>query len=231
MPRDCTPDGSYTHLVRSDDHWFWIIPVGPNRTSVGLVMDTSTFKSLRKTPEQTLDEYLYRPGGEMLKRMGDATRVSPVYSTGDYSYRNSTLAGDRWLLAGDAAGFIDPIFSTGVFLAIMSGEKSADIFDKILDDPSARPALFRTYEKRLNRVMDMYLRFVTAWYRSEFMEVFLNPTERFQLAPAVNAVLAGNIGGSFAIWWRMQMFYLVLFLQRFFTVCPRLPAAPKLEPA
>jgi len=229
MPRDCTPDGSYTHLVRGEDHWFWIIPISPERTSVGVVMDTSTFKSLRKTPEQALDDYLYRAGGEMARRMAGATRVSPVYSTGDYSYRNSTLAGDRWLLAGDAAGFLDPVFSTGVFLAIMSGEKSADILDAVLSDPSVRPVLFRRYERRLNRVMDMYLRFVTAWYRSEFVEVFLNPTERFQLAPAINAVLAGNIGGSFAIWWRMQMFYVVLFLQRFVALCPRLSLVPKPE--
>lgn len=230
MPRDCTPDGSYTHLVRGEDHWFWIIPVGPDRTSVGVVMDTSAFKALRKTPAQTLEEYLAQ--GEMARRMGDAVRVSPVYSTGDYSYRNSTLAGERWLLAGDAAGFIDPIFSTGVFLAIMSGEKAADIFHKILDQPAARPAEFRRYERRLNRVMDTYLRFVTAWYRREFVEVFVNPTEHFQLAPAVNAVLAGNIGGSFAIWWRMQMFYFILFLQRFAAVCPRVSLlVPKAEPA
>lgn len=231
MERDCTPDGAYTHLVRARDHWFWIIPVGPDRTSVGVVMDTSLFKSLRKTPEQALEDYLHRPDGEMARRMAGATRTSQVYSTGDYSYRNTTLAGDRWLLAGDAAGFLDPVFSTGVFLAIMSGEKSADLLDTVLDNPAARPALFRRYERRLNRVMDIYLRFVSAWYRNEFMEVFLNPTERFQLAPAINAVLAGNIGGSFAIWWRMQMFYGVLFLQRFFALCPRLPLPPKPETA
>ena len=70
--------------------------------------------------------------------------------------------------------------------------------------------------------MNVYLRFVTAWYRDEFIDVFTNPTDKFQLAAAVNAVLAGNVGGSFAIWWRMQLFYLVLFLQRFMPLCPRI---------
>jgi hypothetical protein len=74
----------------------------------------------------------------------------------------------------------------------------------------------------MHRIMDMYLRFVSAWYRKEFIEVFTTPTERLQLAPAVNAVLAGNIGNSFAIWWRMQLFYLILFLQRYVALCPRL---------
>ncbi len=228
VPKIFEGDCNLTRLIRSEDHWFWMIAVNAERTSVGVVMDTSTFKQLRMTPEQVLERYLAE--GEMRERMRGAVRVTPVYSTGDYSYRNTSLAGERWLLAGDAAGFIDPIFSTGVFLAILSGEQAADIFDKILTTPSARPALFRRYEKKMNRVMSMYLRFVTAWYRREFIEVFSNPTERFQLAPAINAVLAGNIGNSFAIWWRMQLFYFVLFMQRFVALCPRLTLIPKTEP-
>ena len=89
-----------------------------------------------------------------------------------------------------------------------------------------RARLFGRYERGLHRLMNMYLRFVTAWYRDEFIDVFTNPTQKLQLAPAVNAVLAGNIGGSFAIWWRMQVFYLVLFLQRFVPLCPRVSAEP-----
>jgi len=155
--------------------------------------------------------------------MRDARRLTPVFSAGDYSYRNDRLAGDRWLLAGDAAGFIDPIFSTGVFLAIHSGEQCAGAIEAALADPGRRAKQFSRYERGMHRIMDKYLRFVTAWYRPEFIEVFTSPTQKFQLAPAVNAVLAGNLGGSFAIWWRMQLFYLVLFLQRFVPLCPRLP--------
>ena len=157
----------------------------------------------------------------MRERMAGAVRLTPVHSAGDYSYRNTRLTGDRWLLAGDAAGFIDPIFSTGVFLAIHSGEQCADMLDEILADPARQPRLFRRYERGLHALMDKYLRFVTAWYRDEFIDVFTNPTDKLQLAPAVNAVLAGNVGGSFAIWWRMQVFYLVLFLQRHLPLCPK----------
>lgn len=222
---DDEEDVHLTRLVRGDDHWCWLINVSETRTSVGVVMDTSTFRSLRLSPEEALERYLQ--AGEIGRRMANAVRVSPIYSTGDYSYRNTSLVGERWLLAGDAAGFIDPIFSTGVFLAVLSGEQCADMLNQVLDAPAVRPALFGRYERRLNRVMDMYLRFVNGWYRQEFVEVFTNPTERLQLAPAINAVLAGNIGNSFAIWWRMQVFYLVLFLQRFFALCPRLPHSAK----
>ena len=219
-------DRTLTRLIRSHDRWFWIIPVTETRTSVGVVMDSATFKKLRQSPEDALEQSL-REQPVMQMRMRDAARVSPVYSAGDYSYRNARFTGDRWMLAGDAAGFIDPIFSTGVFLAILSGEQSADTLHAILDSPRRRPRLFARYEKSMNRVMDMYLRFVNAWYRHEFTEVFSNPTSRFQLAPAINAVLAGNLGGSFAIWWRLQLFYLVLFLQRRIPLCPRLTLKPE----
>ena len=164
----------------------------------------------------------------IVREMTRAQRVSPIYSAGDYSYRNAKLFGDRWLLAGDAAGFIDPVFSSGVFLAIMSAEKAADSLDEILRDESLKPRLFRNYSRRVNRVMDMYLTFVTSWYRGkEFVEVFLNPTETLQLAPAVNAVLAGNEGATFAIKWRMWLFYFFVRLQRFFALSPRLSLVPK----
>ncbi|OLD85356.1 MAG: hypothetical protein AUG81_12810 [Verrucomicrobia bacterium 13_1_20CM_4_54_11] len=80
----------------------------------------------------------------------------------------------------------------------------------------------------LDRAMDVYLRFVESWYGGkEFIEVFLTPTELFQIPPAVNAVLGGNIGNRFAIRWRMELFYLIVRLQRRWTLCPRLSLMPK----
>ncbi len=214
-------DGSLTRMVRGGDRWFWMIPLGETRMSIGLVMDTPDFKALRQSPEQALQNAIAAEP-VIMARMAGAERVTPVYSTGDYSYRNTRFAGERWLLAGDAAGFIDPVFSTGVFLAIASGERAADAIDAVLGDPAVREKRFRTYERKLGRVMNLYLRFVRSWYSRHFIEVITSPTNRFDLAGAINAVLAGNITGSFAIWWRMQLFYLVVFLQRFVPLCPRL---------
>jgi hypothetical protein len=81
----------------------------------------------------------------------------------------------------------------------------------------------------MKRIMDMYLRFAVAWYEDQFIEVFTTPTQHFQLAPAVNAVLAGNVGNSFSIWWRMQVFYLVLHLQKRWALCERI-ARPMCRP-
>lgn len=224
----CAEDTNLTRLIRGRDHWFWMIPVSATRFSVGIVMDTAAFKKLGREPGQVLEDQL-RAQPLMRSRMAKAERVTPYGSAGDYSYRNTQLAGDRWLLAGDAAGFIDPIFSTGVFLAIMSGESAAKAVDTALTNPAVGARAFRIYARRVNKVMDMYLRFVRAWYRPEFIEVFTSPTERLQLASAINSVLAGNLGQSWAVRWRMWTFYTVVALQRRFALCPRLPAtAPAL---
>jgi flavin-dependent dehydrogenase len=221
VQRDEGNDAGLTRLVRAKNHWFWLIPIDDTRTSIGVVMDVTDYKVLKKSPEATL-EWAIEDSPLMTERMRDARRVSPVHAAGDYSYRNRQLTGSRWMLAGDAAGFIDPIFSTGVFLAIHSAEQCADALNAVLDAPGKREPLFAKYERNVHRVMDKYLRFVTAWYRPEFIEVFTNPTQRFQLAPAVNAVLAGNLGSDFSIWWRMQIFYFVLWVQRRYPICPRI---------
>jgi hypothetical protein len=89
--------------------------------------------------------------------------------------------------------------------------------------------LFPRYEKKVNRAMDVYLRFVDAWYTREFIEIFSAPREFLNLPPAVNAVLGGNIGNSFGVRWRMWVFYFLVWLQRHYPICPRLTLVPKKE--
>src|ERR1700730_8829621 len=223
-------DATLIRMVRGLDRWFWMIPLTERRTSIGVVMDTSTFRATKLAPEPALEKFIAEQP-LMVERMKNAVRVSPVYSAGDYSYRNKCLAGDRWLLVGDAAGFIDPVFSSGVFLAIMSAEKAADTLEEVLSDESKRRRLFNKYSRTVNRVMDIYLTFVNAWYQrsKEFLEVFLNPTETMPIAGAVNALLAGNSGKSFAVKWRMWVFYFFVYAQRFVAFSPRLSLIPKQE--
>ena len=223
-------DGTLIRMVRGLDRWFWIIPLTSTRASVGVVMDTKTFRAMKLSPEAVLEKCINEQP-TVMERMTGAERVSPVYSAGDFSYRNTKFFGDRWLLAGDAAGFIDPVFSSGVFLAIMSAEKAADTLDAVLRDESRRRRLFKKYARTVNYIMDIYLAFVNSWYRraKEFVEVFLNPTDTMQIAAAVNAVLAGSGGKSFQIKWRMWLFYFFVNAQRFVPLSPRLSLVPKKE--
>jgi flavin-dependent dehydrogenase len=220
-------DATLTRMVRTLQSWFWVIPLENDRTSIGVVLEAADFKSSGLSAE----EFFERAIAEqplVRNRIGAGRRVSQVYTAADFSYRSERLTGDRWLLAGDAAGFIDPVFSSGVFLAVLAGEQAADVLDEVLDHPKRARRLFRHYERLVNRAMDVYLRFVESWYGGkEFIEVFLTPTELFQIPPAVNAVLGGNIGNRFAIRWRMELFYLIVRLQRRWTLCPRLSLMPK----
>ena len=83
------------------------------------------------------------------------------------------------------------------------------------------------YHALTNRAMDVYLRFVNAWYTKEFIEVFLAPRNVLGLVPAINAVLGGNVGNSFPIRWRMWVFYFLVWLQRHHPIAPKLTLAPK----
>lgn len=218
-------EGTLTRMVRGEDRWFWMIPLANGIMSIGVVMDTAIYRAQKQKPEDLLETAMAREP-MIMSRMENSKRVSQVYASGDYSYRNTRLYGDQWLLAGDAAGFIDPIFSSGVFLAILSGEHSANAIDAALTDPHAQKKQFHLYDRRLNKVMDLYLRFVRSWYTKEFVEIFLHPTDMLSLAPAVNAVLAGNTGGSFALKWRLWLFQFLVRLQRFLPICPRLTLIP-----
>lgn len=226
MERESGRDGTLTRMVRAIDRWFWIIPLTENRTSVGVVLDGAVLKRSKLSPE----EFLAKAIAEqplLTQQMPNAERVTPIRVASDFSYRSSCLTGDRWMLAGDAAGFIDPVFSSGVFLAVLAGEQCADILHEVLARPAKKRRLFARYEKNINKAMDVYLRFVDAWYSKEFIEVFLHPQDVLQIPQAVNAVLGGNVGTSFAIRWRMSIFYLLVWLQKYTALCPRRTLVPE----
>ncbi len=227
--REDGPDGTLTRMVRAKDSWFWMIPLQGNTTSIGVVMDAEKFRSMKMSPAEALAQCIAEQPvvNEWMER---ARRVTEVYATGDFSYRNKPLFGDRWLLAGDAAGFIDPVFSSGVYLALLSGEQAADTLNLVLDQPQKRTKAFRHYERRVSRVLDIYLRWASAWYTQEFVEVFLFPKKIFELVPTVSAVLSGNEIRDFGMRWRLCIFHILIAIQkRTSKVAPKLTLTPKVS--
>jgi geranylgeranyl reductase family protein len=220
-------DGTLIKMVRGKDRWIWIIPITAKKTSIGVVLDAETFKRMQLKPEDAYDQIL-RQNPLVIEQMPRARRVTEVHATGDFSFRNKRFTGDRWVLAGDAAGFIDPVWSSGVFIAILSGEKAADMLDRVMREPRRRATEFNRYERRLGQVMDLYFKFVTSWYTQEFAEVFFHPQKYFQLVPAVNSVLAGSEKQLPEVRWRLWLFHFLVFLQKHFTViAPRMSFQPR----
>ncbi|HEX4796416.1 MAG TPA: NAD(P)/FAD-dependent oxidoreductase [Humisphaera sp.] len=153
--------------TENQDGWFWYIPLPDDIASIGVVADPETLISGRGTPEQTLDEEIRRcPGLE--GRMTNAVRVSPVHVLSDFTYRSNRPAGDGWVLVGDAFGFLDPIYSSGVFLALKSGEMAADCINEGLQKGDTSAAQLGKWGDMVCEGMHAIRKLVYAYYTRGF---------------------------------------------------------------
>ncbi|MDB6067121.1 MAG: Tryptophan halogenase [Pedosphaera sp.] len=213
--------GGDTVIVRLENKWFWLIPISKEKVSVGCVMDQEEFAKA-KTPPAEIFNKIWQSSAEMKVRMKDASLVGTIHTTSDFSYRNRRFVGPRLARVGDAAGFMDPIFSAGVFLAMFSGKLAAEVISQSLDanDDGARRLM--AYEKRVQSAMQFYWEMVENFYTTPFMEIFLEPREKFNLASAVNAVLAGELEGGWSMRWRMRLFFWIVKAQAKWPLVPRI---------
>ena len=210
--RDEGRDAGNTIAVLIRGGWIWWIPMADDLTSIGVVVDGDLFKAAKLSPEAYFTRVLEQVPA-MAPRLTHATRVSPVHTTSDFSYGARALAGDRWLLLGDAGFFLDPIFSSGVHLAVTSGVAAADALHAALDRPSRAPRAFRRYARHMRDNQQLYGTFIRGWYTPGFFELLLSPSRRFQLLEAVTSVLAGA-PKTFALSWRLQLFFLLVRLNQ-----------------
>jgi flavin-dependent dehydrogenase len=222
---DSGREGGDTIIIRLENKWFWIIPVSSEKTSVGCVMDQAEFAARKEPPRQIFDS-IWQSSPVLRDRMKDAQLVGTIHTTSDFSYQNKKYVGERLLRVGDAAGFMDPIFSAGVFLAMYSGRLAALTIHDLLESESKRRARLKEYESRLRRSMQFYWEMVHQFYTTPFLEVFFEPRERFRLASAVNAALAGEIEGGWNLRWRMRLFFWLVKAQRHLGFLPRISFAP-----
>jgi len=210
-----------TIIVRLEDKWFWIIPLAQGKVSVGCVMDQAEFAAMKKSPEQIFNT-LVRSSAVMRGRMQDARLLNTIQTTSDFSYRNKSFIDHRLIRVGDAAGFMDPIFSAGVYLAMYSGKLAAAAVSESLAAGQDGARRFARYERRVYRAMQLYWEMVEGFYTTPFMEVFLEPRDRFNLPSAVTALLAGELDGGWKIHWRMRFFFWVVKVHSLWPILPRI---------
>ena len=192
--RDTGIDEGATLILHTENRkaWFWFIPQPDDRVSVGVVGPLDyLIRGRQGDPESVFAEELARCPA-LTPRLEPARPVMPIQVIRDFSYKSSKIAGDGWVMVGDAFGFIDPIYSTGVFLALKSGEMAADAIHEALaaGDPSA--ARLGSFEPELSRGMDALRKLVYAYYDPDFsFSDFLRryPNCRQQLV----SMLVGNI--------------------------------------
>ncbi len=228
VPRPPGRDAGNTLIVVLRDAWFWMIPITEELTSVGLVVDREHVKRCGMSPEELLARTIAETP-YVANRMSAAERVTQVYARKDFSYAMKRMVGENFALIGDAAGFIDPIFSTGVFIAMKSADLAAAAVEQRLRSGSMR--LLRNYERSVKRALHKYFRFISNFYRREFLEVFMQPKPKFGLVPVIVGVLAGNVFAARGDRLKLDLFFALVAVQKHLgLIAPRiawerLPAA------
>ncbi|MBC7816870.1 MAG: tryptophan 7-halogenase, partial [Planctomycetaceae bacterium] len=163
--RDVGRDEGATLVIQTPNKqgWFWYIPLHDNRVSLGVVGPFDYLFKGRGTHEQTyLEEVAKCP--EVQKRTANARRVTGYFATKDYSYRSTQAAGDGWATIGDAFGFLDPLYSSGVLLALKSGEMAADAIVEGLQVGDTSAAQLGKWSPVLARGVDRMRRLVCEYY-------------------------------------------------------------------
>src|SRR5205823_3067741 len=150
------------------------IPITDKKVSVGCVMDQEEFGRTKQSPAEVFAR-LWQSNTAMRARMKNSKLVNTIQATGDFSYYNRRLIGPRLLRVGDAAGFMDPIFSAGVYLAMYSGKLAAEMVLGALAAGTDGSRRLKAYEKRVFRAMQFYWDMVEAFYTTPFIELFLQP--------------------------------------------------------
>ncbi|HVR98278.1 MAG TPA: NAD(P)/FAD-dependent oxidoreductase [Thermoanaerobaculia bacterium] len=218
-------EGGYIVIVVCDEGWFWIIPLDETRTSIGLVMHDHVARQVGLPPDQMLAWGISRCPA-VRERTADATMISETHVLADFSYRCAPYAGPGYFLAGDAATFIDPIFSTGVCLGMMGGAEAGRSILAILREGRNPAPLRRRYIRFVDQSSSAFFRLVDLYYDHSFREIFMTGEGPLDVHRATMSILAGNVfpRPSFALRWRFQLLGFFAWLNRY------VPLAPRLQP-
>jgi flavin-dependent dehydrogenase len=206
--------GDIRMFTRPDMGWLWFIPLSETVMSVGAVIPKASHRREGKeSAEASLEHYVHATphAGGLLER---ARRVSQARTDVDYSYLATRMAGDRWVAVGDAAAFLDPIFSTGVLLAMQGGLDAAEVIDAGLRKGDLSARRFARYERLVRRRYHHFRRFAVGFYDPAFRELWFTPRPRLGIYEAIVSVLAGNWRPSLLTRAKIAMFFGLVALKR-----------------
>ena len=176
--------------------WYWIIPFSDETCSVGAVFEPSLTQrgAGEKTSLEDRLDWLLARSARMTELLAGSRRTSRVFGISDYSTSSARAAGEGWALVGDAATFLDPVFSTGVFLAMAMGERAAQRIDRALERPgTVRAADLQPYSREARRLVSRFRRFVYAFYDPVFFEAFCSKEPFDKMRAAVTTILSGGV--------------------------------------
>ncbi len=161
-----TNSSEYIHIyfLPVERGWAWQIPITDEVTSMGIVAEKAVFKGARLEPEAYFQKYV-DSNPDLAFAMRNAKRVNEFKLEGDYSYKMDTFAGNGFVLIGDAARFVDPIFSSGVSVALFSAKYSSERIVHAFETGDFSEASLKPYEKKLRSGTEIWYEFIRLYYK------------------------------------------------------------------
>jgi flavin-dependent dehydrogenase len=219
--RPSGPEGGDTVIVRLNDGWFWVIPIDADRTSVGLVTTSEQIKRNGGEPADVFRNTV-SASRKLTELMKGAIPAAPFRVTTDYSYFRRELATSRIVHVGDAAGFFDPIFSSGVYMSTWSAQLAVDMVANAGSAGLSRSQCV-AYTKRVKTHAGVFRRLIEMFYDPYGFSMFMSQKPPFDLERGINSIVAGHATLTWPLWWRFNFFLAVCRLQR------RLKLVPPIE--
>jgi flavin-dependent dehydrogenase len=204
--------------------WFWFIPLADGITSVGVVAWPYYMRQRAKpVREFFLDTIALAPA--LAERLSSAELANEAEATGNYSYECTHPCGERYLLAGDAYAFIDPVFSSGVLFAMQGGAAAAEALDLALREPARRAAALRRFARVSRHGPQAFSWFIYRMTRPAMQALFMDPHNPLRMREALLSLLAGDIYGETPIWNALRAFKMLYYLVSILTPRRSLAAA------
>jgi flavin-dependent dehydrogenase len=173
--------------------WWWLIPFKDGDTSAGIVLEKSfTLANRGASPAELYDAAL-EATPNLKHRLRNAKKVLPVGTQGNWSYRSKEFFGERLLLVGDAAAFVDPLFSTGVLLAVNGAKFAAEHIDAALTDGNFAKERFAPYQAQCTAGMEIFKSLVHEFYAENLRKVLLASAHQPTVCAAITSMLAGDV--------------------------------------
>ena len=198
-------DAGNISIYRHAHGWAWAIPLRDGTTSVGAVCYPDYMKTRQGDTEAFLQRTLHTIP-ELAGRMTEARRVAPVHVTGNYAYECSRMHGPGWTLVGDAYNFVDPMFSSGVYLAMHGAEQAAETVDTVLRSPAREAELQGALQRRLDAGLDEFKWFIYRFTSPTMQDLFAHPRNVLQVEQAVVSMLAGDVFDARPVLRRLRVF-------------------------
>jgi flavin-dependent dehydrogenase len=224
VERPAGSESGHPGIFMCAEGWFWVIGLSDTRTSVGFVTRPSFARTLNVPPTRLLQWAIARCP-VVRHRMRSATGSDENVVLADFSYRCRPYAGPGYFMVGDAACFLDPIFSTGVTLAMMSAAHAAGLATQLLRDKLSPGVAQKRHCRYIERGTAPFWRLIRSYYRHSFRELFMHGTGPLQVPGAIISVLAGQVfpRPPWKLRWRHRAFDFFVWMQQYRELSPRRP--------